>query len=212
LHEDFRVLDVGCGGGELLSFLPIRNKYGVDINLTSVKWARRRGINARVVDVETQKLPYRDNYFDLVLCTELLEHLFNPFLLLSEIKRVLKKGGYVYATVPNDLYYIESRIKVLLGKPFMRDLLSQPHIRFFNKNLLFELFEKFRFKVIYLGGFHYRSFPMEEFLAKHFTNIFVSHFSIIAHQRVMIFLAVTSKCCRWSPLRDLGHLRRIQAE
>jgi SAM-dependent methyltransferase len=181
-HDNFRVLDIGCGGGEFLSFLPTKHKYGIDISPTSVKRAREKNIDAQVIDVETQKMPFERNYFDLLVCTELLEHLFDPSLLLSEIKRVLKKGGYAYATVPNNLYWIQARVKVLFGKPFIQNSLHQPHIRFFNKKLLFELFSEAGFKVMYLGGFHYSSFPtlIEEFLAKHFTNIFVSHYSIIA--------------------------------
>lgn len=184
LQENFRVLDVGCGAGELLGFFQTKYKYGTDINPISVKSVRREGVEAKVVDLETEKLPYRTDFFDLVTCTEVLEHLFDPSLLLSEIKRVLKKGGYVYATVPNDLYWIGGRIKTLFGKPFFNDFFDYQHIRIFNKKLLFELFSGASFEVVYAGGFTRSSFPksIEEFLSKHFTNIFVSFYSIVARK------------------------------
>ena len=169
-------------GGEFLNLLPTKHKYGIDISPNSVKRARRSGINAQVVDVETEKLPYPANNFDLVSCLEVLEHLFDPSLVLSEIKRVLKKGGYVYATVPNDLYWIQARLKVLFGKPFIKNPATHAHIRFFNKKTLSELFSKEGFKVIYLGGFHTASPTLEEFLAVHFTDLFVSHYSIVGRK------------------------------
>lgn len=186
IHNRTRILDIGCGSGEFLSLLSTKHKYGVDINQKSVKRARMSGINARVVDIESERLPYQNNYFDLVLCMEVFEHLFDLSLLISEIKRVLKKGGHVYATVPNDLYWSNARLKVLFGKPFLQDSFLAPHhhIRFFNKQLLSGLFKEKGFGIVYLGGFHCKSLPasVEKFLATYFTNLFVSNYSIVARK------------------------------
>jgi 2-polyprenyl-3-methyl-5-hydroxy-6-metoxy-1,4-benzoquinol methylase len=117
---------------------------------------------------------------------EVLEHLFDLSLLMSEIKRVLKKRGHVYATVPNDLYWYKARLRVLFGKPFLQHSVLTPHhhIRFFNKALLSGLFKEKGFKIVYLGGFHSKSFPasVEKFFATRFTNLFVSNFSIVAEK------------------------------
>ena len=181
-----RVLDIGCGDAEFMTLLSPKHKYGVDINRRAVKRARKRGVNAQVMDVETEKLPYPNNYFDLVLCMEVFEHLFDPTLLVSEIGRVLKKGGHVYATVPNDLYWLGARLNVLFGKPFLQSsmLIPHHHVRFFNKKLLSGLFKEESFEIIYLGGFHSKRIPstMEHFLAKHTTNLFVSNFSILVRK------------------------------
>ena len=40
------------------------------------------------------------NYFDAVFCTEVLEHVSNPFLAINEIRRILKSGGYLFASSP----------------------------------------------------------------------------------------------------------------
>jgi len=156
----------------------------VDINPISIRNIRKEGVKAKTIDVETEKLPYQNNFFDLVTCTEILEHLVNLTLLLSELRRVLKKGGYVYATVPNDLYWIGGRIRTLFGKPFFKDFLRCEHVRVFNKKILFELFSGAGFEIVYIGGFSRVSFPrfLEEFLSKHLTNIFVSFYSIVARK------------------------------
>ncbi|MEW6221762.1 MAG: methyltransferase domain-containing protein [Candidatus Hadarchaeota archaeon] len=184
LRSDYRVLDIGCGRGDFLSLLPVKNKYGVEINPKEVKRARAIGIDARALDVENDRLPYPDNYMDLILCMEVLEHLFNPSLLMSEMKRVLKKGGHIYATVPNDLYWLGSRMRVFFGKPFIKYAKGalHLHIKFFNKEVLSNLFEEAGFKIVYAGGFHSKSFPasLEKFFAARFTNLFVSTYSIVA--------------------------------
>lgn len=57
---------------------------------------------AYFLDLETQKLPAKDNTFDTVLCCEVLEHLdVDPMFMLAELNRVLKPGGRLILTTPN---------------------------------------------------------------------------------------------------------------
>ncbi len=105
-----KVLDAGCGYGELLMEInecyPDSNLYGVDqINV------RTRGVPeelAKIVikngDIQ-EKIPFEDNFFDFVFCTETLEHLKNPDYCLREIKRVLVNNGRIIITVPNATGY-----------------------------------------------------------------------------------------------------------
>jgi ubiquinone/menaquinone biosynthesis C-methylase UbiE len=54
------------------------------------------------IDLETQPLPVDDNTFDMVLCTEVIEHLeLDPMFMIAEINRVLKPGGFLILTTPN---------------------------------------------------------------------------------------------------------------
>lgn len=153
LDGNFRVLDLGCGTGKFLKFLPINHKYGVDISPVAVEKAVKNGINARTVNLENEKLPYKSNFFDLVTCMEVLEHLLDASLLLSEVRRVLKPGGHVYVTVPNDVYRLPNRLSILAGRYFLK---SHPyesmHIRFFKKSLLKNLLLREKFKIVYVGG------------------------------------------------------------
>ena len=187
INENFRVLDIGCGEGRFLGVLPLRYKFGVDISEIAVKMAKKKGIAAQVVDVEHEKLPYESNYFDLITCTELLEHLFDASLLLSEIRRVLKPGASVYVTVPNDIYRLPSRLAILAGKYFFRQTpYAAAHIRFFKKNLLKDLFLEHGFEIIYVGGvpLSYKGLklPLGEFLATHLTDMLVVHYSLLARK------------------------------
>lgn len=186
-NEDFRVLDIGCGDGRFLDFLPFKHKFGVDVSRIGVEIAKKRGIDAQVVDIEHEKLPHKSNSFDLVFCMEVLEHLFDISLLLSEIKRVLRQGGHVHVTVPNEVYRFDRRIGILFGKYFLKIRPHEAaHIRFFSKSTLKNTFLKEGFKVVYIGGlplsFKGELLPLGGFLATHFADLLPFHYSLIAQK------------------------------
>ena len=94
-----RVLDIGCGDGVLLSLIGGGRLYGVDLDQTSLDYAATR-VKAKLVKAAAENLPFKANFFDLVIATEIIEHLAKPELMLAEIKRVLKLGGRVILTTP----------------------------------------------------------------------------------------------------------------
>lgn len=88
-----KILDVGCGVKPYKEYLIASTEYiGID-----GQQKVRPDILARA-----QEIPFPDNYFDSVLCTEVLEHLPEPEEAIRQIKRVLKKNGYLYLTVPQE--------------------------------------------------------------------------------------------------------------
>jgi ubiquinone/menaquinone biosynthesis C-methylase UbiE len=111
LPVGMRALDLGCGVGHILSILPSGfKKVGVDYSLSSLKLARRHLPEPdSLVNASGQLLPFDDSTFDLVTCLEVLEHLEDDEKAVSEISRVLKPGGYLIASVPNQYYFEEYR-------------------------------------------------------------------------------------------------------
>lgn len=74
------------------------------------------GVEGRECNLELDSLPYEDACFDLVVFTETLEHIpRSPYVLLGEVKRVLKPGGLVLFSVPN-LSSLSNRIRFVLGR------------------------------------------------------------------------------------------------
>jgi methionine biosynthesis protein MetW len=131
-----KVLDVGCGVGSTSQPLTGGNEvYGLELRETAVAKAIQRGVNAFVWDVE-ERFPFADGEFDMVICNQVLEHLFEPRKTLREIYRVLKSGGIFLVGVPNH-FAIWSRFHILLGgdlfrdHPLLRDEMASEHIRFF---------------------------------------------------------------------------------
>lgn len=102
-----RILDVGCGKGELLEEITARcaecDLFGVDFSTTRLREASHRvGLRVTLVEADIQKaLPFPQAFFDRIFCTETLEHLKAPERCLREIARVLRADGRAILTVPN---------------------------------------------------------------------------------------------------------------
>jgi SAM-dependent methyltransferase len=136
-------LDVGCGDGRTGLWLArrARSYVGVDVSESAVRAARLRGMDARLV-ADAALLPFPDRSFDVALCIEVLEHLFDPEGAAAEIRRVLRPGGTLVVSVPNCAFW-RRRVDLLTGRwnPF-GDLESvekpwrDPHIRFFTRAAL----------------------------------------------------------------------------
>jgi 2-polyprenyl-6-hydroxyphenyl methylase/3-demethylubiquinone-9 3-methyltransferase len=131
------VLDAGCGDGAFLAFLRRRGfcVSGLDLAEAAAARARRRCPDAdtRIGSLE-EPLPFEDQSFDAVWCTEVLEHLFNVHGALAELNRVLKPGGMLLLTTP-----YHGLVKNLLIALLAFDRHYNPdlsHVRFFTRRSL----------------------------------------------------------------------------
>ncbi len=111
--EQLKVLDVGCFPYHLGAAM---EKVGLDVYGISSQHEPLRRAKIKTCNIETDKFPFKDNFFDIVIFTEVLEHLPQaPLHTLKEIYRVLTPGGHVLITTPNIARSI-NRAKLLLGK------------------------------------------------------------------------------------------------
>jgi len=92
-----------------------KNIYGIDIDEKKLEEASKRGLRTFKVDLNCDKIPFPNDFFDLVTAFEVLEHLVKPGNALREVHRVLKPKGYFVITVPN-MASLASRIEFLLGR------------------------------------------------------------------------------------------------
>lgn len=92
-------LDIGPGIGDFIRYRP--NTIGVDINPDNVEYCRSQGLDVRLMEIN--RLPFEDGEFDSINMDNVLEHIEDPSLILSEITRVLKKGGTLLIGVPGVL-------------------------------------------------------------------------------------------------------------
>ena len=104
-----KILDIGIGSGIITNeFAKISdNVYGVDvIDYTTVKKRFKFNITKGTI------LPFKDNYFDIVISNHAIEHMVDPRGHIKEVRRVLKKDGVCYLATPNKYWLFEKHFKL----------------------------------------------------------------------------------------------------
>lgn len=170
----FKILDAGCGNGDFMKYLeaniPEINLQGLDYSVTEVREARKKGLNVKQANFE-EKIKLPSNSIDVAYAGELIEHLYNPDLFLSELNRIVKPGGFLLLATPNlcawfnrilvplgiqPLFVETSTRSKLIGAGPLKKLKkgSQPvgHIRIFNKDALVDILEANNFEVKHIRG------------------------------------------------------------
>lgn len=104
-----KVLDAGCGHGELLTYIRERwecELFGVDMVQERLDRANStEGIEIRYSNIQ-ERIPFEDNSFDVSFSTEVIEHLKHPRSFLKELRRVTKTDGRIILTIPNGSAFI----------------------------------------------------------------------------------------------------------
>lgn len=97
---DFRLLDVGCGAGNMIHHLSEYGQVkGLEIDPRPVKMALERGYDVEQFDV-TKPMPFDEGTFDAVTALDVIEHNEDDMAILADAYRVLKPGGHIIITVP----------------------------------------------------------------------------------------------------------------
>ena len=94
-------LDFGCGTGFHLEALKEHSErlVGIDISVGALKNARKI-VDGDYIACDAHKLPFKDEVVDAIICKSVLEHVIEPWKVVKEMYRVLKKGGYAFIRVP----------------------------------------------------------------------------------------------------------------
>jgi ubiquinone/menaquinone biosynthesis C-methylase UbiE len=95
-NTEGKLLDVGCGTGNILCELvnEKRELFGIDLSENMVKeCSKRMEDNAEIKVADAEHIPYKDNFFDILICNASFHHYPHPEEVLKEMKRVLKSGG-----------------------------------------------------------------------------------------------------------------------
>jgi SAM-dependent methyltransferase len=165
-----RVLDIGCGNGEVLYNLrgSFRELHGTELAAGRAETARRslEGLNASIVAGDVvDGLDFDRSYFDLIICADVLEHIMDVWTALTEIKRVLRPGGTVLITTPN-VAAVRRRIQLATGRfpstsagdeglalRHPSELLDGGHVHYFTFRMLERVIARSGFSNIRRHGF-----------------------------------------------------------
>jgi 2-polyprenyl-3-methyl-5-hydroxy-6-metoxy-1,4-benzoquinol methylase/glycosyltransferase involved in cell wall biosynthesis len=125
-----KILDIGCGAGHFLKVAIEKGwaAYGTEIASGTFEQLSRLGVNT--FKGEVQSANYPDGFFDVIYCSEVIEHLPDPVSLLRESFRILRPGGLLYLTTPN----YDSLSRRLLGGRWR--VFGKEHICYFSPRSL----------------------------------------------------------------------------
>lgn len=152
-----KILDIGCGDGRLARTIravcPDVVIHGCDVSTAAL--TRSKGLDRQyAVDLNCDGLPEPDESFDLVIASEVVEHLIMPDRVMVELTRVLKQGGHVLLTVPNVAFW-RFRVQALCGQvPSVTA--DDRHLHSFSASLLEHLVRSAGLEVVQLTGLRQR--------------------------------------------------------
>lgn len=101
LGKENKILDYGCGSGFLVGQFQDKgyDAYGVDTSKEAVDFGTNKGIRS-LFQQNGINVNFTDNYFDVILAMDVIEHIEDDQLAVKELERLLKPGGYLIITVP----------------------------------------------------------------------------------------------------------------
>lgn len=134
-----KVVDIGCGPGHLTGQIKDLgvDVEGADLSDNSLEILKKKSLKGKKVDLE-DTFPYKDSTFDVVVASEIIEHIIRTEFFLDELIRICKPGGILIITTPN-VASLARRLMLLFGvNPYLEYKLygGAGHVRYFTfKNM-----------------------------------------------------------------------------
>lgn len=130
------VLDIGSSQGLFLNSIKSKYKVAFDISFNYLSVAKNKNLNCVLGNAEM--LPFKEDSFDLIICSDILEHVLNPENVIRESRNILKTGGKLFIVVPwkEDLTSYE----------IYKDIYEFTHLRTFDNEVIFSLLSNWKIK------------------------------------------------------------------
>lgn len=149
-----RILDIGCWTGDstLLygAFEKFKEVYGVDISENALKEASKKNIKISCIELNSDELPFPENYFDCITMLAVIEHLVEPYHILKEVRRVIKDNGvFIIGTV--NVASLSNRLRIIMGRRPRTSFdtgWDGGHLLYFTPKDLKELLKSYNFEII----------------------------------------------------------------
>jgi 2-polyprenyl-3-methyl-5-hydroxy-6-metoxy-1,4-benzoquinol methylase len=147
------LLDVGCGEGTFAGY--IKNKesleaWGIELMESPGKEAAKRLDKVFIGPCENYIKELPDHFFDVIYCNDVLEHLVDPYTVLSVLRNKLTDNGVVISSIPNIRYH-DAFKKVWLKKRWEYEghgIFDKTHMRFFTKSSIAKMYRDQGYEII----------------------------------------------------------------
>ncbi|MEO1146913.1 MAG: methyltransferase domain-containing protein [Cyanobacteria bacterium J06638_22] len=146
-NQALHILDLGCGNGSLSRYIAQQghNVTGIEPSSSGIKFAQAQESNCTFIQAGIESLPYEklEHQFDVIISSEVIEHLLFPRELIRASKRCLKPNGRVILTTPYHGYWKNLTIAIM-GKMdhHFNPLWDGGHVKFFSQKTLTTLMEQ----------------------------------------------------------------------
>jgi dolichol-phosphate mannosyltransferase len=145
-----RILDIGCGSSRIVQSLP--QSVGLDMQIRKLRWLRAPG--RQLVQASLMRLPFADDSFDAVICSEVIEHIARDQIQLIDMVRVLAPGGTLVLGTPDYGRWLWRALEGLYKKIFPQGYATE-HINPYTRRELRKEIERLGLTVLdvqYVGG------------------------------------------------------------
>jgi SAM-dependent methyltransferase len=174
LTEPAVIIDVGCGDGGALAVAarqhPVHRFAGLDWSAAALRRAHGLGLTVLRADVNPPGLPVTDGAADVVIMSELIEHLVDPDAAVAEARRILRPGGALLLSTPNLAAWYNRGLLAFGFQPVfsevsLRRVYGRPgrvavgHLRLFTRRALAEFLTDSGFGGVRIAGARYHDIP-----------------------------------------------------
>lgn len=150
-----KVLEVGCGAGNFLKSLkPNAESWGVEQDTVAAKLASKHVNKVLVGSYQSACKKIPNNYFDLIICNDVIEHIEHHNEFLEDLKNKLSSDGALVVSIPN-VRFLPNLFELLVLKDWRyRDagILDKTHLRFFTRKSLCRTLEESGWNIEILEG------------------------------------------------------------
>ena len=209
-NKNAKLLDCGCWNGintkKLGGMIGAKYLYGIEIVRAKAAQASKQGVKVKMGNLN-EKIPYNDNFFDVIVANHVIEHLVNVRLFVSELYRILKKDGYLIIATPNlaswhnvfalligiqpfsgptikpdyesDCRMVRNLNQARMKRVFSIESDSLDHVKVMTTKALVGLLKDYKFKVEKILGFGY--YPLPRFISSVLARLdpYHSHYIVV---------------------------------
>lgn len=159
------VLDIGCGKGNFGALMKTQRSaevWGVELCPDAAREAITKIDKVITGNIETDSISLPEQYFDCIVCNDVLEHLVSPWQVLRKLQSNLVPNGYIVASIPNVRFYNVLKDLLVRKRWEYRDagVMDITHLRFFTVNSIRDMFTAAGYQVELLKGINYEKMPL----------------------------------------------------
>ncbi len=148
--KNLKILDVGCGSGNLGHYFITQQNcevHGIEINKNAYSKAKVKLHKVIHANIETENLEFKEDCFDVIILGDVLEHLVNPQKVLIKLHKHLAPSGTIFITTPNVKHWSVSLNLIFKDNWDYKEwgILDYTHLRFFTRSSVIKMLKSLNF-------------------------------------------------------------------